>query len=279
MRCPCQQQNFVLPDLTIMAGFTLAMNEHRMPDRSAHHRLTTDDRHRRHDLCVLRGAGGARAEKGARGLTEADGQSRHRVGAGRPSIRRRWATPGCVAPPYVMLAMSRAKWLLPMRPDVTVADFAPVAIGLALSAPLVLPMIGDAFGKALDVAGVAAVSAGDAGAVRPLGAHRFYKAGWHALKALTGNMDLLVAIGTTAGWALSMWLWLTAEPGEMVHLYFEGSPLSVVTLVLLGKWLEAAPNGAPPPRSALHALRPDVAHVISARPAPRGRPGGRVAHW
>jgi Cu+-exporting ATPase len=37
---------------------------------------------------------------------------------------------------------------------------------------------------------------------------RFYRAGWHALKAGTGNMDLLVAIGTTAGWGLSVWLWL-----------------------------------------------------------------------
>ena len=114
--------------------------------------------------------------------------------------------------------------------------FAPVAVGLRCLAPLVLPMIGDAVRRALDVAGVDAIPAGDAGAVHS-GA-RFHEAGWHALKALTGNMDLLVAIGTTAGWALSMWLWLTAEPGEMVHLYFEGSAV-VVTLVLLGKWLEA----------------------------------------
>ena len=91
---------------------------------------------------------------------------------------------------------------------------------------------------------------------------RFYKAGWHALLALTGNMDLLVAIGTTAGWALSMWLWLTAAPGTSPHLYFEGSAV-VVTLVLLGKFLEArAKRQTTTAIRALHALRPDVAHLI-----------------
>jgi Cu+-exporting ATPase len=91
---------------------------------------------------------------------------------------------------------------------------------------------------------------------------RFYKAGWHSLKALTGNMDLLVAIGTTAGWALSTWLWLTAADDAMVHLYFEGSAV-VVTLVLLGKWLEArAKRQATSAIRALHALQPNVAHWV-----------------
>ena len=92
---------------------------------------------------------------------------------------------------------------------------------------------------------------------------RFYKAGWSALKAFTGNMDLLVAIGTTAGWCLSMWLWLSAEPDVMVHLYFEGSAV-VVTLVLLGKWLEArAKRQTTAAIRALHALRPEIAHVLN----------------
>ncbi|MDO8447862.1 MAG: heavy metal translocating P-type ATPase [Rhodoferax sp.] len=140
------------------------------------------------------------------------------------------------------------------------AGFAPVAFGLALSAPLVLPMIGDLFGMHwmlppwMQFALATPVQF-------ILGAH-FYKAGWHALKAFTGNMDLLVSIGTTAGWALSMWLWLTAEPGAMVHLYFEGSAL-VITLVMLGKWLEVrAKRQTTSAIRALHALRPDVAHLI-----------------
>src|SRR3989344_5920877 len=119
------------------------------------------------------------------------------------------------------------------------AGFLPVGIGLLLSAPLVLPMIGDLFGQHWMLpAWVQFVLATPVQFI--LGA-RFYKAGWHAAKALNGNMDLLVALGTSAGWGLSMWLWLTAptdHPGHVPHLYFEASAV-VVTLVLLGKWLEA----------------------------------------
>jgi Cu+-exporting ATPase len=140
------------------------------------------------------------------------------------------------------------------------AGFGPVAAGLLLSAPLVLPMLGDLFGQHWMLpAWVQFVLATPVQFI--LGA-RFYKAGWHALLALTGNMDLLVAIGTTAGWALSMWLWLSAAPGTMPHLYFEGSAV-VVTLVLLGKFLEArAKRQTTTAIRALHALRPEVAHLI-----------------
>jgi len=138
--------------------------------------------------------------------------------------------------------------------------FAPVAIGLLLSAPLVVPMLGDLLGLHWMLPAWAQFLL--ATPVQFILGARFYKAGWHALKALTGNMDLLVAIGTTAGWALSMWLWLTAEHGAMVHLYFEASAV-VVTLVLLGKWLEArAKRQTTAAIRALHALRPDVAHLV-----------------
>ena len=139
-------------------------------------------------------------------------------------------------------------------------DAWPVLIGMLLSAPLALPMLGDLFGQHWMLpAWMQFVLATPVQFV--LGA-RFYVAGWHALKARTGNMELLVAIGTTAGWALSTWLWLKAEPGEMVHLYFEGSAV-VITLVLLGKWLEArAKRQTTEAIRALQALRPDVAHLL-----------------
>ena len=141
------------------------------------------------------------------------------------------------------------------------AGFAPVAIGLLLSLPLVLPMLGDLFGAHWMLpAWVQFVLATPVQFI--LGA-RFYKAGWHAAKALSGNMDLLVAIGTSAGWGLSVWLWLTAHPGHTPHLYFEASAV-VVTLVLLGKWLEArAKHQTTAAIRALHGLRPDVAHLLA----------------
>ncbi len=91
---------------------------------------------------------------------------------------------------------------------------------------------------------------------------RFYRAGWHAARALSGNMDLLVAIGTSAAFGLSVvtwWRW--AGPGEP-PLYFEASAV-VITLVLLGKWLEArAKRQTTESLRALAALRPATARVL-----------------
>ena len=140
------------------------------------------------------------------------------------------------------------------------AGFMPVGIGLVLSAPLVLPMIADLFGKHWMLPALWQFLL--ATPVQFILGARFYKGAWGAIKARTGNMDLLVALGTTAGWALSMWLWLTAEPDTMVHLYFEGSAV-VITLVLLGKWLESrAKRQTTSAIRALHALRPEIAHLM-----------------
>ena len=140
------------------------------------------------------------------------------------------------------------------------AGFDRVAMGLTLSAPLVLPMFGDLFGQHWMLP--AWVQFALATPVQFILGARFYKAGWHAARAFTGNMDLLVAIGTSAGWGLSMWLWLTAPAGHPPHLYFEASAV-VVTLVLLGKWLEArAKQQTTAAIRALHGLRPDVAHLL-----------------
>ncbi|WP_293224189.1 cation-translocating P-type ATPase [Ottowia sp.] len=160
------------------------------------------------------------------------------------------------------------------------AGFAPVGLGLALSAPLVLPMLLLPFGIAwMPPAWLQFMLA------TPvqfwLGA-RFYKAGWHALKAGTGNMDLLVALGTTAAWALSVWLWLFSGHGEHAHLYFESAAV-VVTLVLLGKWLESrAKHQTTAAIRALHALRPERAHLIDFEgekdiPVDELRAGDRLA--
>jgi Cu+-exporting ATPase len=91
---------------------------------------------------------------------------------------------------------------------------------------------------------------------------RFYRAGWKALRAGAGNMDLLVAIGTSAAYALSVWQ-LAAGSHEqgMPHLYFESSAV-VITLVLLGKWLEGrARRQTVDAIRALESLRPDTALV------------------
>ncbi|MFM1987796.1 MAG: hypothetical protein RJA99_753 [Pseudomonadota bacterium] len=135
-----------------------------------------------------------------------------------------------------------------------------VAIALLLSAPLVVPMLGLPFGvHAMLPAWLQFALATPVQFV--LGA-RFYRAGWAALKAGTGNMDLLVSIGTSAGWGLSTWLWATAHPGHAPHLYYEASAV-VVALVLLGKYLEArAKRRTTEAIRALQALRPDTARRL-----------------
>ncbi|MES2207794.1 MAG: heavy metal translocating P-type ATPase [Pseudomonadota bacterium] len=90
---------------------------------------------------------------------------------------------------------------------------------------------------------------------------RFYKAGWSALKAFTGNMDLLVALGTSAAYGLSVYQLFVHSQSEMPHLYFEASA-SVITLVLLGKWLEGRAKWQTTEAiRALQALRPELARV------------------
>ncbi len=141
------------------------------------------------------------------------------------------------------------------------AGFAPVALGLLLSAPLVLPMVGDVLGQHWMLPPLWQFLL--ATPVQFVLGARFYRAGWHALRARTGNMDLLVALGTSAGWLLSVWLWWSTPAGQMPHLYFEGSAV-VVTLVLLGKWLEArAKRQTTAAIRALHALRPERARCLT----------------
>jgi Cu+-exporting ATPase len=86
-------------------------------------------------------------------------------------------------------------------------------------------------------------------------------------------MDLLVALGTSAGYGLSVYQLFAHSGHGMSHqLYFEASAV-VITLVLLGKWLEAAPSARPPRRSA--RCRPATRDRARARPARRCRDADR----
>ncbi|WP_341928644.1 heavy metal translocating P-type ATPase [Methyloversatilis discipulorum] len=154
-------------------------------------------------------------------------------------------------------------WLpsaLPVSAPVnTLPDWWPVALAVALSLPLALPMVGMLWGAHWMLPGGLQFLL--ATPVQFWLGARFYVAGWKALRAGSGNMDLLVALGTSAAWGLSVWLWLTAAPGAMPHLYFEASAV-VITLVLLGKWLETrAKRQTTDAIRALNALRPDTARV------------------
>jgi Cu+-exporting ATPase len=129
-----------------------------------------------------------------------------------------------------------------------------VIAALLLAAPLVLPMLGEPFGRHWMLAPWMQFLL--ATPVQFILGARFYVAGWKAVRAGAGNMDLLVAIGTSAGYGLSLYQWWAAPAGEMPHLYFEASAV-VIALVLLGKYLESrAKRQTSAAIRALEALRP-----------------------
>jgi Cu+-exporting ATPase len=135
----------------------------------------------------------------------------------------------------------------------------PVAAAAALTLPLLVPMILDPFGVHWALPGWGQLIL--ATPVQFVLGARFYRAGWKALLARTGNMDLLVAIGTSAAYALSVYLLVRHWEHGMPHLYFEAGA-AVITLVLLGKWLEhRAKRQASEAIRALQALRPERARV------------------
>jgi Cu+-exporting ATPase len=167
-----------------------------------------------------------------------------------------------------------------------IPDGAWVAFGALFTLPLVAPMLLAPLGiePALD-AGVQLVLA--TLVQIGLGA-RHYRASWFALRGSAANMDVLVALGTTAAWGLSVWT-LIAHAGHggaggaaTPHLYFESSAV-VLVLVRFGKWLEArAKRRTVDALRALDALRPTVARVLaddgreSEVPVAQVRVGDRV---
>jgi Cu+-exporting ATPase len=131
-----------------------------------------------------------------------------------------------------------------------------------LTFPLVLPMVLMAFGShAVMVSPFWQLVL--ATPVQFIAGARFYRGAWSALKFRSANMDVLVALGSSAAWGYSLAVMLGFGPvgGE---LYFEGAA-AVITLVLLGKWMEArAKRGTTAALRNLMALRPRRARRFGA---------------
>ncbi len=126
-----------------------------------------------------------------------------------------------------------------------------ITAALVLSAPLLLPMLGLMLPGWLQLLLATPVQF-------LLGA-RFYVGAWKALRARTGNMDLLVVLGTSTAYFYSLYLMLAGPPGA--HLYFEGAAV-VIALVMLGKWLEGrAMRSTTAAIEALMSLRPQRARI------------------
>jgi Cu+-exporting ATPase len=147
----------------------------------------------------------------------------------------------------------------------------------ALTAPLLGQMIAMATGAAWRLPPLAELAL--AAPVQFLAGARFYRGAWQSLRHRAPSMDLLVALGTSAAFFYSLAVVMGLTRG---HLYFEAAAV-IITLVLLGKWLEArARRGAGAALRELMALRPDTATVERAGvevqvPAAEVHPGEVVA--
>ncbi|MBB5540598.1 Cu(2+)-exporting ATPase [Paraburkholderia fungorum] len=137
-------------------------------------------------------------------------------------------------------------------------ELAAVVVSAVLTLPLLLPMVGEWFGLHAMLSPWLQFSL--ASIVQFVFGARFYRAAYRAVRAGAGNMDLLVALGTSAAYGISVYE-LATHGGDMTHLYFEASAV-VITLVRFGKWLEArAKRQTTDAIRALNALRPDRARI------------------
>ncbi len=133
-----------------------------------------------------------------------------------------------------------------------------VLVCALLTLPLIVPMLGEWFGVHAMLPPW--LQFGLASIVQFVFGARFYRAAYRAVRAGAGNMDLLVALGTSAAYGISVYQ-LATHPEDAMHLYFEASAV-VITLVRFGKWLEArAKRQTTDAIRALQALRPDRARI------------------
>ncbi|MCX7690461.1 copper-translocating P-type ATPase [Thermoflexus sp.] len=93
----------------------------------------------------------------------------------------------------------------------------------------------------------------------------FYRGAYRALRLGTANMDVLVALGTSAAYFYSLAVTLALTLGSTAlgrHTYFETAAV-IITLIVLGKYLEARAKGrASEAIRALIALQPERARVL-----------------
>jgi Cu+-exporting ATPase len=87
---------------------------------------------------------------------------------------------------------------------------------------------------------------------------QYYINSFKALRAGSATMDVLIAMGSTAAYVLSIYnLGVGAE-----HFYFDGAAM-ILTLITLGRWMEARARGRTSEAiRALMELAPDEATVI-----------------
>lgn len=138
-------------------------------------------------------------------------------------------------------------------------------ISAVLSAPLILAMILTLFGINIPFLHDWRFQIILATPVQFIIGYRFYKNAYYALRAKSPNMDVLIAMGTTAAYLYSVYnaFFQKPMPGTfMKDLYFEAAA-TIITLILLGKYFEAVAKGKTSEAiKKLMGLRAKTARVI-----------------
>ncbi len=133
-------------------------------------------------------------------------------------------------------------------------------VGLVLSTPFLLQMLGMVAGWGIFMPPV--IEWLLATPVLFVVGARFFGSAWTAIKNGGANMDVLVVTGTTTAYLYSIYVWFS---GVSSHgLYFEAAAV-VITLVMVGKWLEErARNATTATVMELMALRPETARRVDS---------------
>ena len=139
-------------------------------------------------------------------------------------------------------------------------EFRTLLISIALTVPFIAQMISSFLGWSFHMH--AAMEVALATPVQFVIGARFYRGAYNALRARSGNMDVLVVMGTSAAYIYSYYLLGSLGIEAEGQLYFEASAV-IITLVLLGKYLEArTKRGTTAAIRQLMDLRPETARIL-----------------
>jgi Cu+-exporting ATPase len=132
--------------------------------------------------------------------------------------------------------------------------------GLIFTIPLFLLSMSRDFGiLRFDSAAIGWVMLALATPVQFYVGRQYYEGSYKALRNRTANMDVLIAMGSSAAFFYSVFVLLNLIPG---HLYFETAAV-IITLIKLGKFLEARAKGKTSEAiRQLLELRPPTARVV-----------------
>lgn len=110
--------------------------------------------------------------------------------------------------------------------------------------PMMVPGLGELMARGLSHGGWGVVELLLAVPVQFWAGRRFYRQGWGELKHISPGMNSLVMVGSSAAFGYSLFALAVPDwfPAGTANLYFEAAAV-IVTLILLGKYLEARARG------------------------------------